>query len=211
MIGTVALRFNTGNTMEERCSFATHISNITRNTNSFIHDSFGLHSSKEQEIRILSYGIHFIEYRKFQTIEMHSEHMMLNMIRSGIKDSQSTLIISSTSWFYKIPCKKVQRRCHIHGSTEYSLVSKNTRPQPNRLKGDATYIVAQSVRQPPRHKEYMHLEDLNTTSSFIYDSFYIALLEGFKTYELFHMELISYHAKNLWQSHCIVKISLHPV
>ena len=99
MIGTVALRFNTGNTMEERCSFATHISNITRNTNSFIHDSFGLHSSKEQEIRILSYGIHFIEYRKFQTIEMHSEHMMLNMIRSGIKDSQSTLIIFSKSWY----------------------------------------------------------------------------------------------------------------
>ena len=79
------LRFTTGNVMEERCSFAIHISNITRNTNSFIHDSFGLHSSKEQEIRILSYGVHFIEYRKFQTIEMHSQHMLLNMFRSGIK------------------------------------------------------------------------------------------------------------------------------
>ena len=90
------LRFNTGNAMEERCSFAIQISNITRNTNSFIHDSFGLHSSKEQEIRILSYGVHFIEYRKFQTIQMHSEHMMLNMFRSGIKVSQSTLLIFST-------------------------------------------------------------------------------------------------------------------
>ena len=151
------LRFTTGNVMEERCSFAIHISNITRNTNSFIHDSFGLHSSKEQEIRILSYGVHFIQYRKFQTIQMHSEHMMLNMFRSGIKVSQSTLIIFSKSgytnfqtiekqhklfttfrsgikvststllifsksWFYKIPCEKVQRRCHIHGSTEYSLL-----------------------------------------------------------------------------------------
>ena len=99
MIGTVALRLNTGNAMEERCSFAIHISNITRNTNSFIHDSFGLHSSKEQEIRILSYGVHFIQYRKFQTIQMHSEHMMLNMFRSGIKVSQSTLIIFSKSGY----------------------------------------------------------------------------------------------------------------
>ena len=50
-----------------------------------------------QETRVLSYSIHVSEYRKFETIEMHSQHMLLNMFRSGIKASQSTLLIFSKS------------------------------------------------------------------------------------------------------------------
>ena len=50
-----------------------------------------------QETRVLSYSDHFIQYRKLQTIEINSQHMLLNMFRAGIKVSQSTLIIFSKS------------------------------------------------------------------------------------------------------------------
>ena len=50
-----------------------------------------------QETRVLSYSDHFIQYRKLQSIEINSQHMLLNMFRSGIKVSQSTLLIFSKS------------------------------------------------------------------------------------------------------------------
>ena len=122
MSWTVPLLLNTGNAMEERCSFEYTLQKSQEIQNLSYTTPLDYTVERFQETRVLSYSDHFIQYRKLQTIEINSQHMLLNMFRSGIKVSQSTLLIFSKSSFYAIPCKKVQRKCHRRCSTKASLL-----------------------------------------------------------------------------------------